>query len=213
MAKNKNVPPIKGTNKPVEVDDRHILPGDLIRGAEEEIRKKYSDYHLDRANEKFKLLNGDETSWKELFEAHLKYKKLINDKLRGWELTFPEEIYRQWRRLNGWDMDSKSRPMIFAAYTVRDIYGSLPKEIYPTLEVLNNYVYPGIRIYRYFQLVTSDCHEEVRKIIKKAIELATSSNDLYEYRLKLAAIYGSPFSKSVCQMDAFRDNDDILRSI
>lgn len=36
---------------------------------------------------------------------------------------------------------------------------------------------------------------------------------MYEYRLKLAAVYGRPFSKSVFQMDAFRDNDDILKSI
>lgn len=213
MAKSKKTPSSVNKGKAEKIDDRKLLPGLLIQGAEEEILKQYSDYQLDRANEKFKLLNDAETSWKELVEAHAKFKDFINAKLREWELTFPEELYRQWRRLNNWNMDSKSRPMIFAAYTVRDIYGSLPKEIYQTLDGLNEYIYPGIRMYRYCQLLTKECHEEVRKIIRSAIEIATSSADLYEYRLKLAARYGTPFSKSVCQLDAFRNNDEILGSV
>lgn len=158
------------------------------------------------------FLSGKVTTWKELLEAHAKFKRIISNKVRGWQLTFPEEIYRQWRKLNGWDMDSKSRPMLFALYTVRDIYGSLPREIYSTLDGLNEYIYPGaaIRKYKYCQLLTKECHKEVRKIIENAIEFATSSKDLYEYRLKLAARYGQPFSKTVFQMDLFRDNDDIL---
>jgi hypothetical protein len=161
------------------------------------------------------FIGGTVTTWKELLEAHLKFKKFISDKIRSWELTFPEEIYRQWRRLKGWDMDSKIRPMLFAYYTVRDIYGSLPREIYSTLDELNDYIYPGagVRVYRYCQLVTKECHEDVRSIIKTAIELATSSNDIYEYRLKLAKVYGEPFSKTVQQMDMFRDNDGIIGSI
>jgi hypothetical protein len=158
------------------------------------------------------FIGGTVKTWQELLDAHSKFKKYISDKVRDWELTFPEEIYRQWRKLNGWDMDSKSRPMIFAYYTVRDIYGSLPREIYSTLDELNEYIYPGasIRVYKYCQLLTKGCHKEVRKIIEAAIEFATSSKDLYEYRLKLAARYGQPFSKTVFQMDMFRDNDDIL---
>ncbi len=166
-------------------------------------------------NDEIHFINGVVKTWKELQEAHLKFKNFINDKIREWELTFPEEIYRQWRRLNGWDMDSKSRPMIFAYYTVRDIYGSLPREIYSTLDYLNDYIYPGasIRIYRYCQLLTKECHEDVRNIIQAAIKLATSSKDIYEYRLKLAKVYGEPFSKTVQQIDMFRDNDDIINSI
>jgi hypothetical protein len=212
MAKKKKPMPIIGTNKSPKIEDRHLLPGQLIQGADAEVLKQYSDYQLDRANEKFKLLSGVETSWKELFEAHLKFKQFISDKLRAWELTFPEELYRQWRRLNGWDMNAKSRPMLFAYYTVRDIYGSLPREIYTTLDGLNEYIYPGIRAHRFFQLLTEECHEEVRNIIKAAIKFAESSKDIYEYRVKLASRYGKPFSKSVCQLDAFRNNDEILGS-
>lgn len=214
MAKKKNiVPPITPTDKIGKVEDRYSLPSLLIKGADEEVLKQFSDYQLDRANAKFRLLDDTETSWKELLERHLKLKKFISAKLRAWELTFPEEIYRQWRRLNGWDMDSKSRPMLFAQYTVRDIYGSLPREVYTTLDELNEYLYPGIRTYRYCQLLTKECHADVRDIIKTAIKLATSSKDVYEYRLKLAAVYGAPFSKTVCQLDMFRNNDEILGSI
>ena len=53
----------------------------------------------------------------------------------------------------------------------------------------------------------------MRGIINNAIKFAEFSSDLYEYRLKLAAKYGSPFSKTAFQMDAFRDNDNILNSI
>ena len=161
------------------------------------------------------FIGGTVMTWKELLEAHFKFKKFISDKIRSREFTFREEIYRQWRRLKGWDMDSKSRPMLFAYYTVRDIYGSLPREIYSTLEQLNDYIYPGagIRVYRYCQLLTKECHDEVRSIIETAIKLATSSNDIYEYRLKMAKVYGEPFSKTVQQMDMFRDNDGIVDSI
>ena len=185
----------------------------ILRQTELPIENKFSDENLDKEKEKFQLLCGVETSWKELTEAHLKFKKFINKNRREWEFTFPEELYRQWRRLNGWNMDSKSRPIIFAAYTVRDIFGSLPKEIYLTLEVLNDYVFPGIRMYRYCQLLTEESHEEVRRIIKVAIRFAISSKDIYEYRLKLASVYGTPFSKSVFQLDAFRNNEEILNSI
>ncbi len=213
MSKKKKIPQIKIENKIAKIDDRHELPSLLIKGADEEIKKQYSDYQLDRANEKFKLLSGLQTSWKELYDAHLKFKNYINSKLREWELTFPEELYRQWRRLNGWDMDSNIRPMIFASYTIRDIYGSLPREIFSTLEVLNAYIYPGIRPYRYFQLLTPERHEMVKVIIDDAVKFATESKDIYEYRLKMVARHGKPFSKSVIQLDAFRNNDDILGTI
>lgn len=191
-----------------KVDPRHeeeqeklFAEADLISPASKKIDK-----------DEIHFLGGTVTTWKELQEAHLKFKKIISNKVRGWELTFPEEIYRQWRKLNGWDMDSKSRPMIFAHYTVRDIYGSLPREIYSTLDSLNEYIYPGasIRKYKHCQLLTQGCHKEVRKIIETAIEFATDSKDIYEYRLKLASRYGEPFSKTVFQMDLFRDNDNIL---
>lgn len=41
------------------------------------------------------LLGGTVTTWKELLEAHAKFKRIISDKIRSWQLTFPEEIYRQ----------------------------------------------------------------------------------------------------------------------
>lgn len=215
MANKKKIQPPIGADKNIKIDDRHLLPNLLIKGAEAEVLKQFSDYQLERANEKFKLLSGVETSWKELQEAHNKFKEFINNKIRDREFTFPEEIYRQWRRLSNWDMNAKSRPMIFAHYTVRDIYGSLPKEIYPEIEELNEYLYPGacVRKYRYCQLLTEECHNKVRDIIKTAIKIATSSKDMYEYRVKLAAVYGTPFSKSVFQLDMFRNNDGILGSI
>lgn len=146
--KNKETKPIKGLKREVRESHREEMQF-ILHQTELPIIHKFSDENFDRENEKFLLLSGVETSWKELKEAHLKLKKHINSKLREWEFTFPEDLYRQWRRLKGWDMNSKSRPMIFAAYTVRDIYGSLPREIYTTLEGINEYIYPGIRMYRY----------------------------------------------------------------
>ena len=209
--KSKIIPENKQVKKNIIVDPKHqeeqrklFLDADLISPASK---------NIDKAEIRF--LSGDVKTWKELLEAHSKFKQFISDKLRGWEPTFPEEIYRQWRRLNGWDMDSKSRPMLFAYYTVRDIYGSLPREIYSTLDGLNDYIYPGaaIRMYKYCQLLTKECHDQVRAVIDDAIKFATSSKDLYEYRLKMAKIYGQPFSKTVLQLDAFRNNDNILGSI
>jgi hypothetical protein len=68
-------------------------------------------------------------------------------------------------------------------------------------------------VYRHCQLLTKECHKDVRDIIDTAIKLATSSNDIYEYRVKLAKVYGEPFSKTVQQLDMFRDNDGIIDSI
>ena len=204
---SKNMQP----SKPKTVDPKHIQEQNELFKESDKISP--ASKNIDTSEVHF--INGDIKTWKELQEAHFKFKQFISDKIRAWELTFPEEIYRQWRRLKGWNMDAKSRPMIFAYYTVRDIYGSLPREIYSTLDDLNEYIYPGagIRVYRYCQLVTKECHEEVRNIIQTAIKLATSSKDVYEYRLKLAKVYGQPFSKTVQQLDMFRDNDGIIGSI
>ena len=203
----------KGLVKQTKKEQQHQEMQQIFKQAELPILQQFSDETLDKENEKIELLSGNIYSWKELYEAHLKLKNFINPKLREWELTFPEELYRQWRRLNGWEMNAKSRPMKFAYYTVRDVYGSLPKEVYKTLDGINGYLYPGIRMYRYCQLLTEECHEKVKEIINTIITLANKSNDIYEYRLKLAAVYGSPFSKTVLQLDAFRNNEEILKSI
>lgn len=218
MAKNnKKIPETKvATGSNVKIDDRHILPNLLIQRTEEETLKQYSDYLLDRENEKFQLLNGVETSWKELREAHFKFMRFIAEIKRGYEKTFPPEIYSEWRRLNGWDKNpfqKHHKPIIFALYTILFIYGRFPKEILPTLEDLNKYIYPGIRLYKHFELLTDEGYKDIETFIQDVIKITRTCNDMYEFRVKYAAKYGKPFSKSVAQLDAFRDNDNLLNII
>jgi hypothetical protein len=172
---------------------------------------KFSDANLDRENEKFQLLSGEVTSWKKLREAHYKFKRYIAAKKRDYEKTFPDELYEHWRRLNGWDKDpyqSHHKPPIFGRYTKLFIYGRLPREILPALEDLNDYIYPGVRLYKHFELITDQTYEDIKGFINNCSQVAKKCNDMYEFRVKYAALYGPPF-----QLSAFRDNDEILGTI
>jgi hypothetical protein len=212
--KNKKLKGKKGLKKVVR-EQQHEEMQLILHQVEIPVIEKFSNESLDRANE-IKFLSGEVFTWKELVEAHFKYKRFIAAKKRDYEKTFPDEIYDQWRRLNGWNNkphEKHHKPPIFGRYTKLFVYGRLPREILPTLEGLNNYIYPGIRLYKHFELVTDETYADIKGFIRDVISLAKMCNDMYEFRLKYAAKYGKPFSKSVCQMDAFRDNDNILGSI
>jgi hypothetical protein len=172
--------------------------------------------NIDKELEKFQLLSGVETSWKELREAHFKYMRFIAAKKRDYAKTFPPEIYSEWRRLNGWDKkphQKHQKPFIFSVYTVLFVYGRFPKEILPTLEDLNKFIYPGIRLYKHFELLTDEGYEDVKSFIQDVIKVAGTCSDMYEFRVKYAAKFGTPFCKTVAQLNVFRDNDSILSSI
>lgn len=185
----------------------------LLNRSEELIVNKFSDQSLDRANEKFSLLSGVQTSWKELLEAHAKYTDFIASKKREHEKTFPDKLYMEWRRLNGWDKSPYAKhhkPPIFGTYTKLFVYGRLPKEILPVLEELNDYIYPGsgIRHFKHFELVSDKTYEDIKVFISEIIKVTENCNDMYEFRVKYAAKYGVPF-----QLSLHRDNDTILNSI
>lgn len=190
---------------------QHVEIQQILQQTELPIVNKFSDKSLDRANEKFLLLSGFETSWKELVEAHEKFKKFIAAKKRDYVKTFPDEIYDEWRRLNNWNKRPYAKhhkPPIFGRYTKLFIYGRLPREILPTLEDLNDYIYPGIRLYKHFELVTDQTYSDIKQYIQDVIDEARASDDMYEFRVRYAAKYGLPF-----QLSLFRDNDSIIASI
>lgn len=208
--KDKNQKTKKGLTR--EAREQHLEEmQQIFKQTEFPVNNKFSDEYLDRENEKLQLLNGTVTTWKALREAHYKFKRYIAAKKRDWEKTFPDDLYDHWRRLNGWDKDpymKHHKPPIFGRYTKLFVYGRLPREILPTLEGLNDYIYPGIRLFRHFELVTNRTYSDIKGFIANVIEVAEKCNDMYEFRVMYAAKYGPPF-----QLSAFRDNDSILGSI
>lgn len=209
MAKNKKHLPKPGIEKVEKIDDRYSLPSLLIQQTEQEVLKEYSDFKLDRENEKLRLLGGFEGTWKELKAAHDKYQDFIAANKRTYSKTFPEEIYSEWRRLRSWDKkpyNKGHKPKIFAYYTDLFVYGRLPREILPTLENLNGYIFPGIRRYKHFEFLTDKSYSDVKGFIDDVIQTAKVCSDMYEFKTKYAAKYGVPFQLSLLQ-----DNDAIVK--
>jgi hypothetical protein len=168
---------------------------------EQQIVDKFSDKNLDRENEKIKLISGAEISISG-------FKAYINEMVQQYSPVFPKEFYREIFRLMGWNISESElylKPPIVGRYTNDIIYGRFPREILPTLQILNPYIRIGMRAVKHFQWFTDNGQQKLKVIIQEAINEMKESNNWYEFRAKYARKYGVPF-----QLSLFTENNIII---
>lgn len=149
--------------------------------AKESARKK-------RESEKEKIkffLKGREISLREI-------KELIVANALPYSPKFPNEVpfYKEIFRLYSWDDKNPNdyiKPASVAKLTNRIIYGRFPKDVLPSLQILNGYL-PGswIRGYKNFQFLNEDGQKLVVKFRDEAIKIMETCNTMHEFRIKFS---------------------------
>ncbi len=116
----------------------------------------------------------------------VKLRAFIADELRGWEKTFPDELWVEFGRLTGWKGNLHSRPKWWGKLVIEMIYDTLEPPIAEYLR--NNKPPPGIHWHR--QLTENI---GVRALVSRCYEIigmAKECRDMRELRDKVARHYG-----------------------
>lgn len=175
-----------------QTERRHELQQLFIKLADEKANERFSDYKLDRENQKIELLSGKTITLREVREVS----ELLAKQMSEYKPLFHQEFYRQINRLNGWPIPDGGihlKPRIVGRYTKEIIYGRFPKELIAVLQTLNPYVYFGIRQHKHFQFLTEEGKKQVEHYINESIELMKQAETWHDFRVKLCAKYGVPY--------------------
>lgn len=116
----------------------------------------------------------------------VKLRAFIADELRGWEKTFPDELWAEFGRLTGWSGPLHSRPKWWGKLVIELIYDTLDPDVAEYLR--NNKPPPGIR---WFQQLNEN--HGVRQLVSRCYEVIGMSKEcrnMRELRDKVARHYG-----------------------
>lgn len=196
-------------NKVLIEHDSHVIQGPdalskeqlalfIIQKTDEKIDEKGSDKTLDRELQKIELLSGDIIVPKAI-------KDIINGAAKKYEVTFPEEYYRELNKKVPWaksDKELHTRPSKIGRITNEIIYDRFPRNILPTLQQLNPYVHMFAREYKHFQFLTDDGKGLLETYIAQAINVMKSTTTWYDFRIRYARAYGLSF-----QLSCFENNE------
>jgi len=192
MAEEKNSSqgkPIVGPVKGKQIENRQQIKQLIFDLTEEKTAERFSDWSLDRENEKHQLLNGAEFSIREV-------KTIIQSKARPYEPMFRISYWREMFRLFGWP---ESELKVFhkkreaAVFINEVIYGRFDKGVLLSLHVLNPYTGYMKRTYKHFQFMTDDGIEKLATVIDEATEMMKECSTYYEFRQKWFHAYGVPY--------------------
>ena len=116
----------------------------------------------------------------------VKLRAFIADELRGWERTFPNELWVEFGRLTGWKGNLHSRPKWWGKLVIEMIYDTLDPDVAEYLK--NNKPPPGVR---WHQQLTENIG--VRALVSRCYEIigmAKDCVDMRQLRDKVARHYG-----------------------
>ena len=116
----------------------------------------------------------------------VKLRAFIADELRGWEKTFPDELWAEFGRLTGWSGPLHSRPKWWGKLVIELIYDTLDRDVAEYLKT--HKPPPGIK---WFQQLTDNYG--ARQLVSRCYEVVGMSKDCHnmrELRDKVALHYG-----------------------
>jgi len=109
----------------------------------------------------------------------------IAEEKRKWEKTFPDELYKQFFRLNGWDYtvnDIKRRPGVIGTWTNTYIYDQLPKGVKEELKKRVSKSKSGNDTERMHSHLTEDGVEHLINQIRDTIPLMRIADTFEEFK-------------------------------
>lgn len=131
----------------------------------------------------------------------------INEELRPWIKTFPNEFFKQIYRIHGWEfnMASNQRTPYVGRLINEWIYKELPPQILPELQELNPVTEKGYRKHKHHQFLTVDTGiTHLDKQIDTVTTLMRVSQDVEEFQRLFARAFNKP---EQAQME-FMSNDN-----
>ena len=110
----------------------------------------------------------------------------IAEELRPWKKTFPDELYRQFFRLNGWDFNVrgiKKRPGVIGTWTNQYIYDQLPDGVRKELKAKVPKSKAGNDTARMHQMLSNDIGaDHLKDQINQVLPLMRVSDTFEEFK-------------------------------
>jgi hypothetical protein len=109
----------------------------------------------------------------------------ISEEKRKWEKTFPDELYRQFFRLNGWDYTVngiKNRPGVIGTWTNTYIYDQLPDGVREKLKEKVAKSKSGNDTERMHSYLTDDGLDHLTNQIRDTIPLMRIADNFEEFK-------------------------------
>jgi hypothetical protein len=177
-----------------KLEEAKALREQLIFGPDLLIERKASDKSLDQRIEKIELISGEILDLTKLWHY-------LDSKINEYEKKFGQEFYREIFRLKGWAIPQSGiiskKPSIVGKITKDYIYGRFPKEVYPAIEIKNNYDEIGMRLYKHFQFLTPEGVIRLEKFIEESVVIMKKCKYWDEFISEHAKAYGHPFQVSL----------------
>lgn len=118
----------------------------------------------------------------------IKLRAYVAEELRGWEKTFPDELWEQFGRLTGWKAPLHKRPRWWGRLVMELIYDALDKDV---ADHLRNNKPPPRKGQNYHQWLTSDIGlRALNAQIHQVIGIAKTCRSMSELRDEVARHYG-----------------------
>lgn len=135
-------------------------------------------------------------------ELQFKLKLYLAEEMRGWEKTFPDDLWIQFARLTNWDGEpTKNRPRYWGYLVMEFIYRYLDPDV---AKYLKENKPPAKKGQNYHQWFNSDYGViKLREHINRIIGLAQGCDSMDELKRKTAHIYG----KKPLQLEMFLEKD------
>lgn len=169
--------------------------------AEAPVKEKFSDFNLDRENEKLLLTGGREISLSDIKDN---LEKFITAYASEYTKRFPQSFYDEIYRLNNWPVPKNKtfRKYVVGRFTNELIYMRFTNEGLSKLQRVNPYVKMFSRAFKHFQFLSDEAKIFLDQFIYEATECMQECSTWYEFRLK----YGLKYSLNV-QLRMFEELD------
>lgn len=153
------------------------------------VKEKFSDFNLDRENEKILLTGGKEIL---LSEIRDNLDKFIIAYASTYVKRFPQSFYDEIYRLNNWPIPKNKtlRKYVVGKYTNELIYMRFTNDGLLKLQRMNPYVQLFTRAFKHFQFLNDDAKIMLDQFIYEATECMKECTTWYEFRLKYGLKYG-----------------------
>jgi hypothetical protein len=171
-------------------EDRQVIINELLKQTEEKAREEFSAKQLVFEKERIALLGGGSTS---VFEQKEALKRFVSDEAMEYGSKF-SEFFKVFGELMKWsegETNAFRKPAIVARTINEIIYARFPNGVMEHIYINNPYIKYCVRKTFNYKFLNEDGIFKLEIFIDDAVTLMKESVDLYDFRVKHAAKFGT----------------------